>query len=184
MNENCSIVINMPSWSTNEIELLIREIDQLVYKLKITVAKTTIATIIFYVQNITFSNVPLYCWQESYQIFHYTRGITPKPITSWRSPSPRHCARTTQLISKKCRSCGDPLATPHPIWEVRDSNLGPPAAEANALPWTSWPVRYYTYKTAQNQTNLNFCIHYQTKSDLGEPLHYFNWSKNFTELCF
>ena len=40
------------------------------------------------------------------QIFYYTRWITPKRVTSWRGPSPRHCARATQLLSKKCRSGG------------------------------------------------------------------------------
>ena len=32
------------------------------------------------------------------QIFHYTRCNTPKRVTSWRGPSPRHCARATQLL--------------------------------------------------------------------------------------
>ena len=49
------------------------------------------------------------------KIFHYTRCITPKRVTSWRGPSPRHCARATQLLSKKCRSGGEPLATLCPI---------------------------------------------------------------------
>ena len=48
---------------------------------------------------------------KSNQIFHYTRWITPKRVTSWRGPSPRHCARATQFLSKKCRSGGEPLAT-------------------------------------------------------------------------
>ena len=52
---------------------------------------------------------------KSNQIFHYTRWITPKRETSWRGPSPRHCARATQLLSKKCRSGGEPLATLCPI---------------------------------------------------------------------
>ena len=30
--------------------------------------------------------------QISNQIFHYTRCITPKRVTSWRGPSPHHCA--------------------------------------------------------------------------------------------
>ena len=51
----------------------------------------------------------------SNQMFHYTRLITPKRVTSWRGPSPRHCAQATQLLSKKCRSGGDPLATLCPI---------------------------------------------------------------------
>ena len=28
---------------------------------------------------------------KSNQIFHYTRWITPKRVTSWRIPSPHHC---------------------------------------------------------------------------------------------
>jgi len=31
------------------------------------------------------------------QTFHYTRRITPKRVMSWRCPSPRHCAKATQL---------------------------------------------------------------------------------------
>ena len=34
----------------------------------------------------------------SNQIFHYTRCITPKRVTSLRGPSPSHCARATQLF--------------------------------------------------------------------------------------
>ena len=49
--------------------------------------------------------------QNSNQIFHYTRCNTPKRVTSWRGPSPRHCARATQLLSKKWRRGGEPLAT-------------------------------------------------------------------------
>ena len=73
-----------------------------------------------------FSNFFLCCWRQNlkwyeqyfilwiyikYQIFHYTRCNTPKRVTSWRGPFPRHCARATQLLSKKCRSGGEPLAT-------------------------------------------------------------------------
>ena len=46
-----------------------------------------------------------------YQIFHYTCCNTLNRVTSFRGPSPRHCARATQLLSKKCRSGGEPLAT-------------------------------------------------------------------------
>jgi len=31
--------------------------------------------------------------------FHYTRRITPKRVTSWRCPSPRHSAEATQLLA-------------------------------------------------------------------------------------
>ena len=37
----------------------------------------------------------------SNHIFHYTRCITPKRVTSLRGPYPRHCARATQVFSKK-----------------------------------------------------------------------------------
>ena len=42
------------------------------------------------------------------EIFRYTRCKTPKRVTSLRGPSPRRCARATQLLSKKCRSGGEP----------------------------------------------------------------------------
>ena len=71
---------------------------------------------------------------KSNQIFHYTRCNTPKRVTSWWGPSPRHCARATQLLSKICRSGGEPLATLCPIWPARDLNLRPPAPETNVLP--------------------------------------------------
>ena len=47
------------------------------------------------------------------EIFHYTRCITPKSVTSWLGPTRRHCARATQLLVKKYRSGGEPLATLH-----------------------------------------------------------------------
>ena len=50
---------------------------------------------------------------------------------SWLGPSPRHCARATQLLLNKYRSGGEPLA---PLSPVRDLNLRPPTREANALP--------------------------------------------------
>ena len=48
-------------------------------------------------------------------IFHYTRCITLKTVTSLRDPPPRQCALATQLLSKKCCNGGEPLATPRPI---------------------------------------------------------------------
>ena len=42
------------------------------------------------------------------QIFH-SRCHTPKRVTGWRGPSPRHCAQAAQLFSKKRRSGGEPL---------------------------------------------------------------------------
>ena len=44
------------------------------------------------------------------QIFLHTR-ITLKDVMRLRGPSPRHCAQATLLLSKKCRSSGEPLAT-------------------------------------------------------------------------
>ena len=43
------------------------------------------------------------------QVFYYTRCNTPERVTSWRGPSPPHCAQTIQLLSKTCRSDGEPL---------------------------------------------------------------------------
>ena len=65
------------------------------------------------------------------KIFHYTRCI--KCVTSFRSPSSHHCARTIQLFLKKCYSDGEPLATVRPIWQARDLNLRPPTSETNAV---------------------------------------------------
>ena len=52
----------------------------------------------------------------------------------WRNPSPRHCSRATQFLSKKCCSSDEPLATLCSILPVRDLNLRPPAPETHALP--------------------------------------------------
>ena len=62
------------------------------------------------------------------------RILCKSTLTSWRGPSPRHCPRATQLLSKKCGSGGQPLATLCVIWPARDLNLGPPAPETNILP--------------------------------------------------
>ena len=86
---------------------------------------------------------------KSNQIFHYTRCFTPKRVTSWRGPSPRHCARATQLLSKKCRSGGEPLATLCLIWPARDLNLRPPAPETNALPLDQLAGKVANFKTSQ-----------------------------------
>ena len=53
---------------------------------------------------------------------------------SQHGSSPRHCARVTQLLSKKYRSGGETLAALCPIRPARDLNLGPPAPETNAIP--------------------------------------------------
>ena len=52
-----------------------------------------------------------FSWIPTNQIFHYTRCIMPKRVMSLRGPSPRQWARTAQLVLKKCRSGGEPLAT-------------------------------------------------------------------------
>ena len=70
----------------------------------------------------------------SNQIFHFTRRNTPRRVTSWRGPSPRHCARATPLLSKKCYSGGEPLVTLCSIWPARDLNLRPSTPETNPLP--------------------------------------------------
>ena len=58
----------------------------------------------------------------------------PKRVTSWPGPSPRHCALATLLLSKKCRSGGEPFAILGPIWPVWDFNLRPFAPKMmNAL---------------------------------------------------
>ena len=75
-----------------------------------------------------------FIWIFKNQIFHYTRYTTPKHVTSLRGSFPHHCVRAIQLLSKKCCSGGEPLATLSPIWLVRDLNLRPPAPETNALP--------------------------------------------------
>ena len=53
-------------------------------------------------ENFTWTRIWLQ-WQHwwSNQIFHYTCCNTPKRVTSWRGPFLRHCARATQLVSKK-----------------------------------------------------------------------------------
>ena len=49
---------------------------------------------------------------------------TPKRVTSWRGPYPSHCTRATQLLSKKCRSSGEPLATMCPAVPIYVGHWG------------------------------------------------------------
>ena len=63
------------------------------------------------------------CQGNKNQIFYYTRCITPKRVTSWRGPSPRHCAWATHLPLKKCHKGCEPLLTLCPIWPAQDLNL-------------------------------------------------------------
>ena len=67
------------------------------------------------------------------QIFHCTRCITPKGV---RVCEPHLCViepRATQLLSKKCSSCGKPLAGLCPIWPVGDLKLRPLSPGTNSL---------------------------------------------------
>jgi len=45
----------------------------------------------------------------SNQILHYTRRITPKRVTSWRCPSPRHSAKATcvsvEAVANRLQRC-------------------------------------------------------------------------------
>ena len=104
------------------------------------------------------------CRLSNYQIFHYTSCTTPKRVTSLHGPSPRHCARATLILSKKCRSGGEPLATLMCfISSARDSNVRPPAPETNASPLdqlagqtfeSSRYITFYHYCAASSQIML------------------------------
>ena len=72
-------------------------------------------------------------------IVYYTRCNTLKLVTSRRGPYLHHCAQATQLLSKKCHSGGEPLATLCLIWPARDLKFRPPAPEANVLLLDSKP---------------------------------------------
>jgi len=54
-------------------------------------------------------NTPINNNNTIYLIFRLTRRITPKRVTSLRSPSPRHSAKTTQLFLRRCWSGGEPF---------------------------------------------------------------------------
>ena len=75
---------------------------------------------------------------NSNQIFHYTRCITPKRVTSWQGPSPRRCAWTTHLLSKKCCCGGEPLATLCLIWLAQ--NFEPQISSTRDEGVTAWPT--------------------------------------------
>ena len=59
--------------------------------------------------------------------------VHQRRVTSLWGPSPHDYARASRLLSKKCWSSGEPLATIYPIWPARDLNLTPPAPETNSL---------------------------------------------------
>ena len=68
------------------------------------------------------------CVKSNLSLYSLYYAVTPKRATSLRGPSTHHCARATQLLSKKCRNGGEPLAT------LSDLNLRSPTTETNALP--------------------------------------------------
>ena len=97
--------------------------------------------------------------------FFFTRCITLKHVMSLRCPSPRHCAQATRLISKKCRSSGEPLATLPDLTGPRFDLLTP---KKNALPLdqqashlTSFQVKLY-YKQVCNISFLFFQMTYSS----------------------
>ena len=49
----------------------------------------------------------------------FTRCVTLKRAASWRDPYLCHCAQATQLLSKKCRSGVEQLATLHGMTKPR-----------------------------------------------------------------
>jgi len=70
--------------------------------------------------------------------FYYTRRITPKLVTIWRCPSPRHSAKATQLpsqISKRWRTVCSAVQDLAGLWET---NSQPPAHKARALTIRAW----------------------------------------------
>jgi len=45
--------------------------------------------------------------KSTVKFFHYTCCVTPKRVTSWWCSSPRHNAKTTQLLAYRCWSGGE-----------------------------------------------------------------------------
>ena len=74
------------------------------------------------------------------KIFHYTRCNMLKCVMSWRGLFLRHCARATQLLSKKCHIDGEPLATLRMIQPALDLNLNLPLQRQTCYRSTKWPV--------------------------------------------
>ena len=105
----------------------------LIVKIALRIAKVAAlkAFLLFTFQAWFLVSMPACCRVKSnlllYSLYHRKR------VTSLRGPSPRHYARETQLLSKKCGSGGEPLATLSNL-TARDLNLRPPAPETNALP--------------------------------------------------
>ena len=73
------------------------------------------------------------CQMKINQIFHYTRCITLKRITSLRGPSPRHCAQATQILAKKMSQRGEPCPRFQPqTSRSRDECItAPPTGQSN-----------------------------------------------------
>ena len=69
-------------------------------------------------------------------MFHYTRCITPKRITSRRDHYPRYCAfgQHSSFRRNVAVAGGELLKILFLIWLARDLNLRPPTPETNALP--------------------------------------------------
>ena len=81
-----------------------------------------------------FTKLSTVCGKASNQIFHYFRHtVLRRGCNQLVGPSSNSCGGATQLLSKKCRSGSDPLATLCPIWPTWDLNLRPPFAKTNAL---------------------------------------------------
>ena len=90
----------------------------------------------------------------SNQIFNCTRCITPKRVTSLQGPSPRHCVLVTQLLSKKCFSCGERLTTMCPTWPTRDLNHRPPAPKWT-LPLDRLVFKFWIWKKIPSLVSLH-----------------------------
>ena len=69
--------------------------------------------------------------------------ISPKRVTSLQSPPPRHCARATQLLSKKC--CSNGYAVPNligPRFEPQTSRFRDERVTARLTGWYELIVLY------------------------------------------
>ena len=61
-------------------------------------------------------------------------------MTSWRGPSPRHCTRATQLLSKKCRSGGESLQHSVRFGQPENLNLEPQTSRSRDERVTARPT--------------------------------------------
>ena len=93
---------------------------------------------------------------KSNQIFHYTRCILPKRVTRLASPSPFHCARATQLLSKKCSSRVASRWQHYVRFErpeIWTSHL--PLQKRTRYRSTNWPIPVIVYKCLNALQILN-----------------------------